>query len=146
MEWIEVQEAPPTLDEPIYLSLVRETQLGDAPDHWLLFVGRDGQTGKAYQVTGDAEFMSYVEDIRRVELSDDFKDSYQLATITQEQAEEVREVAKSEVPPKAKDRASVVENCQGWAVRVVERLVGMGIVGREKLGMMRGLVQPLGST
>lgn len=145
MEWIEVEEAPPTLDEPIYLSLVRETQLGDAPDHWLLFVGRDGQVGKAYQVTGDAEFMSYVEDVR-AELSDDFRDSYQLATITKEQAEEVREVAKSEAPPMAKDRASVVENCQGWAVRVVERLVGMGIVGREKLGMMRGMVQALGSS
>lgn len=78
-----------------------------------------------------------------ITLSDDFATLYQLAVLTWEQARVVEEVAREEVPPRARDRAAVRENCQGWCVRVVERLVRMGVVGGGKVEMMRGMLEPV---
>ena len=35
----------------------------------------------------------------------------------------VKEIADSEPPPRATNRKSVKENCQGWSVRVITKLV-----------------------
>lgn len=55
----------------------------------------------------------------------------------------VKEVADSEPPPRAPDRQSVKENCQGWAVRVIEKLVERGIVPNEKLQMASSMMEPV---
>ncbi|BCR91760.1 uncharacterized protein ACHE_70603S [Aspergillus chevalieri] len=130
---------------PIYLSLSLESQSPSEPNHWSLFLARENAPGKLYQVTGDAESMTYEPSIQDVDITraESFYTLYQLAEISDEQVRIVEEIAEGEMPPKAENRASVRENCQGWCVRVLGRLVGRGIVGREKVEMVRGLMEPV---
>lgn len=132
-------------EDPIYLSLIHETQLPSEPIHWSLFVARENQPGQVYQVKGDAEHMIYEpsRELVDITLSPDFATLFQLTTLNEEQARAVGEVARGEKPPWAVNRKAVRENCQGWCVRVLEGLVGRGFVGGEKLGMVRRMVQPV---
>ena len=57
-----------------------------------------------------------------------FRDHYELATLSETQAERVKYCADQEVPPSAPNQAQVTENCQGWTVRVIRRLIQEGIV------------------
>ncbi|KAI5298149.1 hypothetical protein KEM55_003754 [Ascosphaera atra] len=91
------------------------------PDHWSIYVAREGVAGMVYQVTGDAEY--------------GFKTAYVLADITEEQAAIVKECADEIAPPRAANRAAVRENCQNWAVRVIGALVARGVVSQAKLDM-----------
>ncbi|KAL4936585.1 hypothetical protein BDV06DRAFT_216567 [Aspergillus oleicola] len=118
---------------PLYLS------------NWSLFLARENEPGDAYAVTGDAECMHYSFSEAPVDLtlSEGFVNIFQLAVITEEQAGIVKEIVKSEVPPSARDRASVKENCEGWAVRVVEGLVKRGVVGESKVGVLTGMLEPV---
>ncbi|OJJ84027.1 uncharacterized protein ASPGLDRAFT_375059 [Aspergillus glaucus CBS 516.65] len=145
-----IQEPKPDKPEkestgPIYLSLSLESQSPSEPNHWSLFLARENAPGKLYQVTGDAESMTYEPSIQDVDITtaENFFTLYQLAEISEEQAGIVREIAEGEMPPKAENRAAVGENCQGWCVRVLGRIVGRGIVGREKVEMARGLMEPV---
>ncbi|KAL4948504.1 hypothetical protein BDW69DRAFT_176369 [Aspergillus filifer] len=72
-----------------------------------------------------------------------FLDIYNLATITGQQASVIREVATSGPPPRAPNRQSVTENCQGWTVRVVGKLMARGIVPAAKLDMAKVMMQPV---
>jgi hypothetical protein len=147
-EWTEIvdQFLPETAE--LLLSLVRQTQSDGEPDHWLLFVALENEVGKAYQVKGDAQYMSYFPPSEKLNVKEDqtYKDSFQLATITEAQAKVVEEVAEIEPPPRASDRRSVTENCQGWTVRVIIRLVEKGIVSQAKLEIVKSLVEPINPT
>lgn len=89
--------------------------------------------------------MTYEPSIQDVDITtaENFYTLYQLAEISEEQAGIVKEIAEGEMPPKAENRAAVGENCQGWCVRVLGRLVGREIVGREKVDMVTGLMEPV---
>ena len=143
-EWIEVGR--PTIFEPqLCLSLVRQNQADGEPTHWSLHIAREGEPGNVYQVKGDAECMRYIPPNHMIDvrLSEGFKDIFELATLTEAQARIVEEVAQNEPPPQAENRRSVTENCQGWTVSVIRKLVERGIVSDAKLEMVRTMVEPL---
>ncbi|PKY05772.1 hypothetical protein P168DRAFT_289203 [Aspergillus campestris IBT 28561] len=136
---------PTTQSPPLYLSLVQHAQDDDEPLHWSLFIAYENQPGHEYQVTGDAEHMTYQPSKTHTDVvnSDWFLTLYNLAIITEEQSEAVKQVAESEQPPWANNRREVTENCQGWTVRVIARLVDIGIVPIEKLEMAKSMVEPV---
>ncbi|KAL3481426.1 hypothetical protein BJX99DRAFT_164597 [Aspergillus californicus] len=135
----------PPQSQPLYLSLVQEKQGPGEPLHWSLFVARENQPGLVYMVTGDAEYMVHQHSTELIDItsSESFLTAYQLASVTEEQAMIVTQVANQETPPSAPNRQSVKENCQGWSVRVIARLVEMGIVPTAKLDMARSMLQPV---
>jgi hypothetical protein len=153
LQWTEVAEddsftqqpaTPSSL--PLYLSLVHIKQAPDEPLHWLLFLAREDEPGLVYQVLGDAECMTYQPSDGPIDIiteSESFSTLYQLATLTEEEAMVVKEVAECEPPPRAPNRRAVVEICQGWSVRVIARLVERGLVGSAKLQMARSMMQPV---
>lgn len=149
-EWTEYTPPPTAIenqnkDDNLYLSLAHLTQTPSEPTHWALYIAHENAPGHVYQVTGDAEYMVYDPSPAPIDitLSDDFATLYQLAVLTEEQAGVVEQVAREEMPPRARDRAAVRENCQGWCVRVVGRLVRMGVVEGGKVEMMRGMLEPV---
>ncbi|GKZ26041.1 hypothetical protein AbraIFM66951_003220 [Aspergillus brasiliensis] len=146
-EWLEYQPTTPdpqpsNTNNTYIISLLQTKQGPGEPLHWSLFVARENQPGRVYQVTGDAEFMVY-EPEEGVELSsiEDLCNVFVLGEVDEDGARVVESVAGSEVPPRARCRREVKENCQGWVVRVVERLVGMQLVKGEKVGFLRGMVE-----
>ncbi|PIG89417.1 hypothetical protein AARAC_003835 [Aspergillus arachidicola] len=147
-EWTEYSpediSLPPTEPQPPYLSLVHESQGPDEPLHWSLFVARENEPGWLYQVTGDAEHMIYEPSDDKVDItsSESFLTLYQLASVTEGQAMVVKSIADRETPRRAVNRREVKENCQGWVVRVIGRLVEEGIVSGSKLEMARAMMQP----
>lgn len=153
-DWTEYEpgdniQVPPSSSNPapLAISLIRYAQpAADEPRHWSLYVARENQPGMEYQVTGDAEYMLYQPSKQPVDITslEAFSDCYQLAEITTEEQEGVvKEVAEREVPPKAENRAAVTENCQGWCVRVIGRLVEKGIVPAGKVEMMRSMMDAI---
>ncbi|QKX59034.1 uncharacterized protein TRUGW13939_06163 [Talaromyces rugulosus] len=132
----------PTSD-PYYVYLVQEQNPG--PLHWSLFITKENKIGLVYQVTGDAEFMTYQPSTCEINLfdSESFLNAYELAVLNEQQAAVVRQVAENEPPPRAPNRQSVLENCQGWTVRVIAKLVERGIVPTSKLELARSMVEPL---
>lgn len=142
------ETAPPTETDrsPLYLSLVREEQALDGePLHWSLFVARENASGMLYQVKGDAEYMTYLPSMDPIDIvnSESFLDSYQLAILTEQQAMLVRQIAENESPPRAENRASAKENCQGWCVRVITKLVEGNVVPAAKIQMAESMMQPV---
>lgn len=148
-EWTEYKPdnviLPPTGPLPLYVSLAHEIQGPGEPLHWSLYVARESQPGVVYQVRGDAECMEYQHIKIPVDItsSESFGTLYQLAAITEEQAMIVEELANSESPPKAANRASVKENCQGWVIRILTKLVERGVVPAEKLQMAISMMEPI---
>lgn len=71
-----------------------------------------------------------------------FHTLFHIAELTELQAAIVKEVCDHEIPPSAPNRRLVTENCQSWVVRVVSKLVKLGIV-KEKLEMVRQLQDPI---
>lgn len=148
-QWIESKLdhsfLPLDQSEALYLSLVHQKQGPGEPLHWSLFVARENQPGSVYQVKGDAEYMIYQPPTHLVDIttSASFSNLYQLAVVTEQQAMVVKQVAYSEPPPRAPNRQSVRENCQGWTVRVIAKLVEKGIVPSAKLQMARSMMQPI---
>lgn len=140
-EWSPVDQPPP--EPQLILSLVIESQAFGEPDHWSLFVAPEGGTGTTYQVRGDAELMhhSHVDGVN-IQALESFKTAYTLADLTQDQVGWVAYHANHEAPPSTPNRASVKENCQGWAARVLERLAERGIVTEDWLASVKGMVNP----
>ncbi|OAX76926.1 hypothetical protein ACJ72_08781 [Emergomyces africanus] len=132
-------------DHALRLSLIHHQQAEGEPNHWSLFVARENEPGLVYQVKGDAECMSYQPSLAPTNIldSESFLAAYDLAVITDAQALAVKQVAENESPPNAVNRQAVVENCQGWTVRVIAKLVARGIVESAKLEMARSMVQPI---
>ena len=55
----------------------------------------------------------------------------------------MKQIAESESPPMAANRASVKENCQGWTVRVITKLVEANVVSDAKLEMAKSMMEPV---
>lgn len=145
LDGLEPPPASPSSPPPNYLSLIHHNQSPGEPLHWSLFIAPENSPGYIYEVKGDAQYMSYQCSDTPIDIiqSDGFANIYTLAVLTDKQDMVVRQVAEKEPPPRAADRLSVTENCQGWCVRVIARLVEMGIVKASKLEMVRGMVQPI---
>ncbi|KAJ5384466.1 hypothetical protein N7517_002377 [Penicillium concentricum] len=152
-EWTEDKSNPEELKPPVetphlYLYLVQEKQLPGEPTHWALFLADENEPdyGYVYQVSGDAEVMKYEPSTEKLNLLDAglCSNVYTLAVVSQEQARAarlVKEAAKSELPPHAENRKAVAENCQGWTVRVIEKLVKEKNVMPQKLEVVRSLME-----
>lgn len=65
--------------------------------------------------------------------SQSYKDSYIIARPTEHQAARVRYWATHEPAPRAPNQAALREDCQGWAIRAIRRLVTEGIVQQERV-------------
>lgn len=63
--------------------------------------------------------------------------------LTHDQHAKIVEAVNAELPPQAKDRKSVVENCQGWTIRVLQRLVGEGVVDPNVIITLEAAMDPL---
>ena len=143
-EWKRADSPPPTDNTPMELKLVREEQTTGEPYHWSLFLAREGQPGVVFQVTGDAVAMHYTHANDSDDLnSQSYKDSYIIARPTEHQVARVRYWATYEPVPKAPNQGAVTENCQGWTIRVIRRLVAEGIVRQEWVNTAVSLQQPV---
>lgn len=144
--WVPVatSSSTPTQSATLNLMLVRQRQSPGEPCHWSLYVACEGQIGTVYQVKGDAIGMRYIQasDIDPT-TSASYKDSFNIAQLTPEWAQRVAYWANNETPPSAQTQAAVRENCQGWTIRVMERLVQEGIVAQNWLTQARNLQEPL---
>ena len=63
--------------------------------------------------------------------------------ITDRMHARIKEIASSEEPPHSTRGARIVENCQGWVLRVVARLVQEKIVREAKYNEIKLLQQPI---
>ena len=143
-EWKGADDSPPTGNSPVELKLVRQEQTTGAPYHWSLFLAPEGQLGVEFQVRGDAVAMHYAHDNHSNVLnSQSYIDSYIIARPTEHQATRERYWATREEAPSAPNQAAVRENCQGWTVRVIQRLVTEGIVHQKWVGTAVSLQQPV---
>jgi hypothetical protein len=126
------------------LQLVRQEQIIGEPDHWSLFLAHEGQQGVVFQVKGDALDMQYAHanDIN-ILISLSYKDSYIIARPTEQQAARIRYWATHEAAPRAPNQAAITENCQGWTIRVIRRLVAEGIVQQKWVDSAVSLQQPI---
>ncbi|KAI9823855.1 MAG: hypothetical protein M1826_007601 [Phylliscum demangeonii] len=145
-EWFPLETPPSdpsaTAPPPTELHLIRKRQSEGEPDHWCLFLAPEGSSGSVYQVTGDAMAMGYGHAHGvNVVLSASLRDSTIIAQPNEQQADRVRYWAEREEPPSAESMKEVKENCQGWAVRVIARLVEEGIVERRWCQYARGLME-----
>lgn len=52
-------------------------------------------------------------------------------------------MAAAEPPPQAKSRKEVKENCQYWAIRVMKKLVELGMMDSQKVVDCQNLLEPL---
>jgi len=130
--------------QPLLLMLVILNQAEGEPTHWSLFVAAEGQPGSVYQVTGDATQMHYAfEEKSNIVTSESYNRSYVVAQLGEDGEDLVRSCAENEPPPHAVNRASVKENCQGWTVRVMERLQEAGIVAESWVTLARGMLEPV---
>lgn len=57
--------------------------------------------------------------------------------------EVVKKVAAAEPPPQAKSRKEVKENCQYWAIRVMKKLVELGMMDPQKVVDCQKLLEPV---
>jgi hypothetical protein len=148
-KWTEsIGNEPPSQLSPsssLYVSLVHQRQGPGEPSHWSLIVAPENKPGYVYQVKGDTENMRYQPSDTTINImnSISFLNIYHLAPVTEEQGIIVRQVAEQEPPPRATNRHSVTENCQGWTVRVIAKLVESGMVPIAKLEMARSMLQPV---
>lgn len=60
-----------------------------------------------------------------------------------ERVKAVKESFWNKPPPRAASGREVKENCRGWAVRVLQKLMERGLVEERKVDMVRGLMQPV---
>lgn len=54
----------------------------------------------------------------------------------------VERVSEAEPPPRANSMRDATENCQGWTIRVREKLKAMNVIERD-VDFFRGLLQPV---
>lgn len=143
-QWIEQDGIPPAEPPPTILHLVRQDQAPGEPDHWAIFLAYEGERGTVLQVKGDAVAMRY-HHAEKINImgSSSYKDAYMIAELNNEQVARVHYWATHETPPSAPDQAAVHENCQGWTIRVIGRLVAEGIVQQKWLDFAVDIKQPV---
>ena len=126
------------------LKLALQRQAYGEPNHWSLFLSLEGRPGTVYQVKGDATAMHYAHAFNINLLnSTSYITSYILAKPTEQEAALVDYWAYREPPPSAPTQAAVHENCQGWIIRVLRRLVEERIVQQDWLDFAVNLQEPL---
>lgn len=110
---LQAAQVPPTTHSPLYVSLVLQIQGPNEPNHWSIFVHHENRPGWVYQVKGDAECMHYQPLPHPINITNSasFLNLYHLAIINEQQAATVQQIAGSEPPPRAINRAAVTENC-----------------------------------
>ncbi|KAI9799974.1 MAG: hypothetical protein M1825_004345 [Sarcosagium campestre] len=141
----EAIDPTPTADNEYRICVVRQNQPPGQPLHWSLFVYQEGVPGgMMLQVTGDAVHMHY-QHAQNVDLfnSSTFRDQFDLGTATEAQCSQIWSAAHMIVPPQANSQAEVVENCQGWTIRLVQWLVQQGMVSADWIGSLRDLTESL---
>lgn len=143
------ESVPQAKPEPLQLHVVTELQAEGEPKHWSLHAARtdaNGTTrGQRWQVTGDAEQMRY-EQAESINFfnSDSFSWHQTLnSDLSDSDYAKVDQVARSEPPPQAKSRKEVKENCQGWTIRVLGRLVSEGIVNKDTVVNLQEQMDPI---
>lgn len=152
-EWTAVEPAPvsPGPNEPstTHLSVVARHQAEGEPKHWALFSHRPDPAstgpGLVWQVTGDAEHMHH-EHLPDTDIlsSDDFAWHQVVnADISSSQFARVDGIARAEPAPRAANRAAVFENCQGWVIRVLRRLIEEENVEESAVAMLQGYMDPV---
>lgn len=126
-----------------HLSIINKVQ--ESPPHWCLFVAAKGQPGKVYEDSEDAEYMIYQPSTEPIDITKFtiFLTLYQLAVMKEQQEMLVKQVADIGPPPQALNREPITDNCQGWVVRVITKLVERDIVPSSKLEMARSMMQPV---
>lgn len=128
------------------LRLIQEEQAPGEPDHWSMFLAQEGQQGAVFQVKGDAIGMHYAH-ADGVNILDSceytYKDSYIISEPDEQQMVRISYWVNSEDPPGAPNQAAVHENCQGWVIRVITRLVSEGIVQQRWLDFAVSIKQPV---
>lgn len=151
------------------LSLVRFYQFPGEALHWSLVISPTDDPGPIpvpyvssienqvlrntfiLEVRGDPEQMFYKEMKTRkhVSLLEDIHSIYELSSfgvmdLARKEGgtfDAIRNISREIECPKAKNRKLASENCQGWCVKVIERLVEKGVVGQEKLQMAKNMLQ-----
>ena len=150
-EWT-VVEAPPTEEAKPptrHLSVVIQLQTRDEPKHWSLFSHYPDSTGAGkghvWQVKGDAEFMhpQHATNVDILKSASFYWHQVLNTDLSDTQFATVDHIAKEEPAPRAESRAAVTENCQGWVIRVLRRLVEEGIVEQNKVTMLQGYMEPV---
>ncbi|KAM4067615.1 hypothetical protein HRG_012319 [Hirsutella rhossiliensis] len=149
-EWSAI-EAPVAQEEPstLYLSVVVQYQAENEPKHWSLFSHRPDSAGtgrgQVWQVKGDAELMRHQHASNTDILNSASFAWHQVlnASLSDSQFARVDRVARAEPAPRAVNRAAVTENCQGWVIRVLWRLVSEGIVEESTVTMLQGYMDPI---
>lgn len=63
--------------------------------------------------------------------------------LTAEMEDTVKKVAAAEPPPQAKSRKEVKENCQTWAIRVMKKLVELGMMDSQKVVDCEARLEPI---
>lgn len=63
--------------------------------------------------------------------------------LTPELEDIVKKVAAAEPPPQARSRKEVKENCQCWAIRVMKKLVDLGMMDTQKVVDCQNLLEPV---
>ncbi|KAI9755128.1 MAG: hypothetical protein M4579_004394 [Chaenotheca gracillima] len=140
-----VVEGPPDAENEYKVCVVRQNQAEGEPKHWSLFIYQEGVTeGMLMQVEGDAVYMDYTHapSVDQFQ-SDTFQDQFDLGKITETQRSQIWTAAHQIAPPRAATQAEVVENCQGWTIRLVEWLVQQGMVEPRWIESLRGIMDPL---
>lgn len=133
---------------------MRTNQYEGEPLHWALVVSPAEDAHNAslktmvFEVCGDpgdpdtGMHHSFNLD-NRVTLRDmeDVRDIFELGHLSKEQVEMMTKIATNEKPPRAASRRDVDENCQGWCVRVVKRLIEKGWVKKEWLHKTESMME-----
>ncbi|KAJ5582360.1 hypothetical protein N7535_000980 [Penicillium sp. DV-2018c] len=139
---------PPEENPKLYLYLVQGDQEPGDPPQWALFLADENEPeyGYIYQVTGDVGQMRYEPTVEKVNITDVGVAShvYALAVVSEGQvraAQLVKQAAEEEPPPQVDNQKSYTDNCLGWLVRVIARLVKEKIVLPQKLELASSLMQ-----
>ncbi|EFX05068.1 hypothetical protein CMQ_5330 [Grosmannia clavigera kw1407] len=135
--------------EPLQLHVFTEFQAEGEPKHRSLHATRADSNGtlrgQLWQVTGNAEKMRFEEAESVNAFSSDSFSWHQTlnSNLGDSDYAKVGQVARSEPPPQARNRKEVMENCQGWTIRVLERLASEGIVNEDTIAALRGQMDPI---
>ncbi|KAF2656623.1 hypothetical protein K491DRAFT_677919 [Lophiostoma macrostomum CBS 122681] len=138
----------PKTEKPLQLSLVLQKQHNNEPNHWSLFVARQGERGYVYQVKGahsDAPIMTHrhAANIDLVNTRSFVASCVMASPLSDADAVLVHNYAHSEAPPCARHGETRTENCQGWAYRVLQRLVEHGVVSQATVEYVLTLMEPM---
>ncbi|KAF2269386.1 hypothetical protein CC78DRAFT_574948 [Lojkania enalia] len=115
----------PTFKANPNIYLLTEAQAEKEPHHWILLLAYEGYAEEVYQVTGDAECRYYDQiPVANPVASNTFLKAITLAEDVDDTApNRIKSHTKSEEPGHAPYRRSVTDNCQGWPLRVIVKLV-----------------------